>query len=117
MTRFFIPELDLDHDAEIAYRALRDSAEARTGAVSQDRRIFGIMCRRNGTDCTINVGDPDGDGGATILAILEVSGGLFTIHRASTVDADDAPVVLPRHSVYSVIEFARPPARQTTRRP
>lgn len=107
MTAFFIPSIEPgDPTSERVYQQLRLSAEADTECTAHQRRIFQIMCRRNGVDQTVRVGDPDGSDGDVVLAILELGRELFTIHSADPENAAGAaPVTLSRRAVYSVIEF------------
>jgi hypothetical protein len=104
MARFFVPPLAAG-DAEHAYQALREHAEACTGIRSRDRRIHEIECRHRGTDCRLRVGESDAGTGKIVGAILQLGRDTYTIHHVHS-DRDGAPpTVLRRTDVYSVIEF------------
>jgi hypothetical protein len=107
MARFFIPSLsDGAPAAERAYRDLRDQAEAHTGALSRERRIEGLLCRRSGRDCQLRVGELDAGNGQTIAAIIQVGRDAFTVHHLATDPARPVdPVVLHNSDIYSVTEF------------
>ena len=107
MARFFVPPLSCGASStEQAYRALRDHAEARTGAISRERRIEGLLCRRSGRDCQLRVGEPDVGNGQTVAAIIQVGRDAYTVHHIAT-DATQTrdPVVLHKADIYSVTEF------------
>jgi hypothetical protein len=107
MAQFFIPPLpDGAPTAERAYRELRDQAEACTGAVSRERRIEGVLCRRSGRDCQLRVGDLDAGNGQTVAAIIQVGRESFTVHHLA-IDAAQPPepVVLHNSEIYSVTDF------------
>ena len=107
MARFFLPPLpDGAPSAELAYRELRDQAEARTGAVSRERRIEGLLCRRGGHDCQLRVGELDAGTGQTVAAIIQVGRDAFTVHHlASDSTRPPDPLVLHQSDIYSVTEF------------
>lgn len=107
MSAFFIPEEHGGTPAtERAYRELRDHAEAHTGAVSRDRRIEGLMCRRSGRDCTLRVGELDDGNGRTVAAIIQVGRSSFTVHHLGVESRTaPAPVVLSQSDVYAVTDF------------
>jgi hypothetical protein len=107
VTAFFLPDHEPDAPAtERAYQAIRARAEAETGCIAQERRILGLDCRRHGADCTVRVGDRDEIDGETVIAIVQLSGGGYTIHLAPSDAGPQAAEVLPRSSVYAVTEFA-----------
>lgn len=106
MTAFFLPDHEPDAPAtERAYQAIRARAEAETGCVAQERRILGLDCRRHGVDCTVRVGERDAFDGHTVIAIVQLSGGGYTIHRAPPDAGPPDTEVLTRSAVYSVTEF------------
>ena len=85
---------------------LRDHAEARTGAISRDRRIEGLMCRRSGRDCVLRVGELDDGNGRTVVAIIQVGRGTFTVHHLQAEPGAAAePLVLTQSDVYAVTDF------------
>jgi hypothetical protein len=104
MTRFFVPPLAQD-DAERAYRALREHAEACTGVSSRDRRIHEIECRHQGVDRRLRVGESDARNGKVVEAILQLGRDMYTVHHVETDQARVAPIVLQRTDVYSVTDF------------
>jgi hypothetical protein len=104
MTRFFVPPLAQD-DAERAYRALREQAEACTGVSSRERRIQEIECRHRGVDCLLRVGESDAGNGKIVEAILQLGRDTYTIHHAQPDGDRVAPTVLQRTDVYSVTDF------------
>jgi hypothetical protein len=104
MTRFFVPPLAQD-DAEHAYRALRDHAEACTGVSSRDRRIQEIECRHRGVDRRLRVGESDAGNGKVVEAILQLGRDMYTVHHVETDPVRAAPIVLQRTDVYSVTDF------------
>jgi hypothetical protein len=107
VTAFFLPDHEPDTPAtERAYQAIRARAEAETGCIAQERRILGLDCRRHGADCTVRVGDRDALAGHTVIAIVQLSGGGYTIHRAPPDAGAQDTEVLPRSAVYAVTEFA-----------
>jgi hypothetical protein len=107
MARFFIPPLpDGAPGAERAYRELRDQAEASIGALSRERRIEGLLCRRSGHDCQLRVGEPDAGNGQTVAAIIQVGRDSYTVHHlAADASRPPEPVVLHSCDIYSVTEF------------
>jgi hypothetical protein len=107
MARFFIPPLpDGAPAAERAYRELRDQAEAHTGAISRERRIEGLLCRRSGRDCQLRVGELDAGNGQTVTAIIQVGRDAYTVHHLATDPTRlPDPVVLHSSDIYSVTEF------------
>jgi hypothetical protein len=107
MARFFVPPLpDGAASAEEAYRELRDQAEARTGAVSRERRIEGVMCRSRGRDCELHVGELDAGNGQTVAAIIQVGRDSYTVHHlAASASPPTEPVLLHSCDIYSVTEF------------
>jgi hypothetical protein len=107
MARFFIPPLPGGAPAaERAYRELRDQAEARTGAVSRERRIEGLLCRRSGRDCQLRVGELDTGNGQTVAAIIQVGRDAYTVHHlAADPMRPPDPVLLRSSDIYSVTEF------------
>jgi hypothetical protein len=104
MTRFFVPPLAQD-DAERAYRALRELAEACTGVSSRERRIQEIECRHRGVDCHLRVGESDAGNGKIVEAILQLGRDTYTIHHVQPDGDRVAPTVLQRTDVYSVTDF------------
>jgi hypothetical protein len=104
MGRFFVPPLAED-DAERAYRALREQAEACTGVSSRDRRIQEIECRQRGVDCRLRVGESDAGNGKIVEAILQLGRDIYTIHHAQSDREPTGPTVLQRTDVYSVTDF------------
>jgi hypothetical protein len=104
MTRFFVPPLAQD-DAEGAYQALREQAEACTGASSRDRRIQEIQCRHRGVDRRLRVGESDAGNGKVVEAILQLGRDIYTIHHVQSGGHRAAPTVLQRTDVYSVTDF------------
>jgi hypothetical protein len=107
MARFFIPPLqDGAAAAERTYRELRDEAEACTGAVSRERRIEGVLCRRSGRDCELRVGELDTGNGRTVAAIIQLGRGTYTVHHiAADRHQPPEPLVLHQSDVYTVTEF------------
>ncbi len=107
MGTFFIPQEEGGVPAiERAYRELRDHAEAHTGAVSRDRRIEGLICRRSGRDCVLRVGELDDGNGRTVVAIIQVGRSTFTVyHLGADATRAPAPVVLSQSDVYDVTDF------------
>jgi hypothetical protein len=107
MGRFFVPSLvDGVQGAEQSYREMRDQAEVCIGAVSRDRRIEGLECRRSGHDCLLRVGELDAGNGRTVAAIIQVGRGTFTVHHLHSDPGEvDEPVVLQQSEVYSVTDF------------
>jgi len=104
MTRSFVPP-PRQSDAERAYQALRQQAEACTGVSSRDRRIEEIECRHRGVDRCLRVGESDGGNGKIVEAIFQLGRDVYTVHHAQS-DADrSAPTVLRRTDVYSVTDF------------
>ena len=107
MGRFFIPSLAGGvQGSEQSYREMRDRAEVCIGAVSRDRRIEGLECRRSGHDCLLRVGELDAGNGRTVAAIIQVGRGTYTVHHlGSDLGEADEPVVLQQSEVYSVTDF------------
>lgn len=91
-------------DADHLHEALREQAEACTGAVLRERRILEIECRYLGIDRRVRVGEPDAANGTIVEAIFQLGRDTFTIHHSSH-GALAAPVVLRQRDVYSVTEF------------
>lgn len=108
MAQFFIAPLPEGAPAaERTYRKLRDQAEACTGAVSRERRIESVLCRRSGHDCLLRVGEPDAGNGRTVAAIIQLGRETYTIHHlAADPGQPSDPVVLHRSEVYAVTDFA-----------
>jgi hypothetical protein len=104
MTGFFLPPR-AQHDPESAYQALREQAEACTGASSRDRRIQQIECRHRGVDRRLRVGESDAGNGKIVEAILQLGRNTYTIHHVATGLDHAAPTVLQRTEVYSVTDF------------
>src|SRR5438874_1512746 len=104
MTQFFVPALAQD-DAERAYQALREQAEACTGVSSRDRRIQEIECRRQGVDRRLRVGEADAGNGKIVEAILQLGRDIYTIHHVESDRGHAAPTVLQRTDVYCVTDF------------
>lgn len=107
MARFFLPPLpDGAPSAETAYRDLRDQAEARTGEVSRERRIEGLLCRRSGRDCQLLVGELDADNGRIVTAIIQAGRDAYTVHhQAPDAGGTSEVMVLRGCDVYAVTEF------------
>jgi hypothetical protein len=107
MGRFFIPPITDDGPAaERTYRELRDRAEACTGAISRERRIEGVLCRRSGRDCQLRVGELDTGNGQTVAAIIQLGRDTYTVHHlAADTSRPPDPLVLRQSDVYSVTEF------------
>jgi|GEM_PF-3828101 len=107
MGRFFLPPLPArSAEAEDAYRDLRAKAEACTGAVSRERRIELVECRRSGRDCLLQVGEPDTSDGRTVAAIIQVGRNTYTVHHVEATSRESQdPVVLQQCEVYSVTDF------------
>src|SRR5438309_8099199 len=104
MTRFFVPPL-AQADAERAYQALREHAEACTGVSSRDRRIQEIECRHRGVDRRLRVGESDAGNGKVVEAIFQLGRDMYTVHHVETDRVRAAPIVLQRTDVYSVTDF------------
>jgi hypothetical protein len=104
MTQFFVPPLAQD-DAERAYRAVREHAEACTGVSSRDRRIHEIECRHQGVDRRLRVGESDAGNGKIVEAILQLGRDMYTVHHVESDRGRAAPTVLQRTDVYSVTDF------------
>jgi hypothetical protein len=107
MSAFFLPPSPHGAaGAEAEYTRLREQAEAFTGAVSRDRRIREIECRRQGLDCRLQVGEEDTLDGRTVAAILQLGRDTYTVHHVPAVPGNPAtPVVLQRTEVYCVADF------------
>ncbi len=107
MAHFFLPPLqDGAAAAERTYRELRDEAEACTGAVSRERRIEGVLCRRSGRDCELRVGELDAGNGRTVAAIIQLGRGTYTVHHiAADYRQPPEPLVLQQSDVYTVTDF------------
>jgi hypothetical protein len=107
MAPFFLPPLPVrSAEAEAAYRGLRAKAEACTGAVSRERRIELVECRRSGRDCLLQVGEPDASDGRTVAAIIQVGRGTYTVHHVGATSGESQePVVLHQSDVYSITDF------------
>jgi hypothetical protein len=107
MGSFFVPPLlDGDPAAEQAYRELRDQAEVCTGAVSRERRIESVLCRRSGRDCLLRVGQLDTGNDQTVTAIIQLGRDTYTVHHLG-VDPSQPPdpFVLHQSKVYSITDF------------
>ncbi len=110
MARFFVPPLqDGAAAAERTYRELRDEAEACIGAISRERRIEGVLCRRSGRDCELRVGELDTGNGQTVAAIIQFGRGTYTVHHITAAHHEPhtppEPLVLHQSDVYTVTEF------------
>ena len=107
MGRFFVPPiLQGGPAAERTYRKLRDQAEAATGAISRERRIEGVQCRRSGRDCLLRVGELDAGNGQTVTAIIQTGRDTYTVHHlGSDPSKDPDPIVLRQSDIYSVTDF------------
>lgn len=107
MARFFIPSQgDGGPAAERTYRDLRDQAEEHTGAVSRERRIEGVLCRRSGRDCQLRVGELDAGSGQTVAAIIQLGRDTYTVHHEGLDPSEPpTPLVLHRSDVYTVTDF------------
>lgn len=107
MAQFFIPPLpDGDPAAERTYRELRDQAEACTGAISRERRIESVLCRRSGCDCLLRVGELDKGNSQTVVAIIQLGRETYTVHHLGTDPSQPPdPFVLHQSKVYSVTDF------------
>jgi hypothetical protein len=104
MTRFFVPPLAGD-DAEHAYQALREEAEACTGVSASGRRIQEIECRHRGVDRRLRVGESDAGNGKIVEAILQLGHDTYTIHHVQSDRGRADPTVLQRTDVYAVTDF------------
>lgn len=104
MSRFFVPPL-AQSQAERAYQALREQAEACTGVSSRDRRIEEIECRHLGVDRRLRVGESDAGNGKTVEAIFQLGRDIYTVHHAQSGSDRSAPTVLQRTDVYYVTDF------------
>jgi hypothetical protein len=104
MARFFVPPLAQD-DAERAYRALRQQAEACTGVSSRDRRIQEIECRHLGVDRRLRVGESDAVNGKVVEAIVQLGRDVYTVHHVQSDGDRLGPTILQRTDVYSVTDF------------
>ncbi len=107
MARFFIPPLaDGGPAAERTYRELRDQAELHTGAISRERRIEGLLCRRSGRDCLLRVGEHDAGNGQMVTAIIQLGRDTYTVHHLG---ADPGrppdPIVLRQSDIYTITDF------------
>jgi hypothetical protein len=107
MAQFFLPPLTRAGPvAERAYHELREQAEACTGAVSRERRIERVQCRRSGRDCLLRVGELDVGNGRTVAAIIQLGRGTYTVHHVGASLGDSRePTVLRQADVYSVTDF------------
>jgi hypothetical protein len=85
--------------------ALREQAEACTGAIVRERRIQEIQCRYEGADRRIRVGDPGARSGTVVEAIFQLGRDTFTIHHSQSRELLATPVVLRQRDVYSVTDF------------
>jgi hypothetical protein len=117
MAAFFVPPHPGGAPAtEPTYRRLRDEAEARTGVVSRERRIEAVLCRRSGRDCQLRVGELDTANGQTVMAIIQLGRGTYTVHHLGLGSAAPPdPLVLQRSEVYTVTEFHQPSASALAR--
>lgn len=95
-----------DNEAERAYQALREQAEACTGVSSRDRRIEEIECRHLGVDRCLRVGESDAGNGKTVEAIFQLGRDVYTVHHVQSGPDRSAPTVLQRTDVYSATDFA-----------
>lgn len=107
MSRFFVPSNpDGATSAERTYRQLRDQAEASTGAISRERRIESVHCRRSGRDCLLRVGELDASNGRTVAAIIQVGRDTYTVHHLATdLSRPLDPLVLRQSHVYTITDF------------
>jgi hypothetical protein len=92
--------------AERAYQALREQAEACTGVSSRERRIEEIECRQMGVDRRLRVGEIDAGNGKTVEAIFQLGRDVYTVHHTPSGPGHSAPTVLRRTDVYLVTDFA-----------
>lgn len=107
MSRFFVPpDPEGGPAAERSYRKLRNQAEVATGAISRERRIERVLCRRSGRDCLLRVGELDTDNDQTITAIIQVGRDTYTVHHLPThAGRPSHPLVLRQSDVYTVTDF------------
>jgi len=107
LTAFFIPGMNGDGAAvERFYTDLREAAEAGLGSVAHKRRIFRVACRRQGVDCTIEVGDPQAIPGRIVVAIFQLGRGAYTIHCRDPDDQSNLSTIeISRRTVYDVTDF------------
>jgi hypothetical protein len=107
LTAFFIPGMEADvAGSERFYADLRETAEAGAGTVAHKRRILSIACRRQGADCTIEVGDAEPVDGRVVVAIFQLGRDGFTIHcRDSDESSGLRTIEISRRTVYAVKEF------------
>jgi len=107
LTAFFIPGMNGDGlAAERFYSDLREAAEAGAGTVAHKRRIFRVACRRQGADCTIEVGDPQAIAGRIVVAIFQLGRDVYTIHCRDVDDPSNLSTIeISRRTVYAVTDF------------
>lgn len=105
MSRFFVPAVaGSGPAAERAYLELRHQAESCTGAISRERRIEGVLCRRGGRDFMLRVGELDAGNGQTVAAIFQLGRDTYTVHHLGSSESAE-PLVLHQSAVYSVTDF------------
>jgi len=107
LTAFFVPGMNGDGvAAERFYTDLREAAEAAAGTVANKRRIFRVACRRQGADCTIEVGDPQSIPGRIVVAIFQLGRDAYTIHTRDLEDPSSLSTIeISRRTIYSVTDF------------
>jgi hypothetical protein len=105
VTTFFVAGIPSSEggQAEDAYRELRKHSQLLVGAPARARRIFKLNCRREGSDCEIEVGRPLPPESDVVTAIFDH--GREEAYVVHTLPAASAPVRIGR-PVYSVTEFS-----------
>ena len=106
MTAFFVPDVPSGTTAEGEYARILREAEADSGQVAREVRIFKLSFRLRGTDYEAEVGRPDPIEGRTVLAILDLGRDApYLIHCRP--NGGLAQQVVVRKPVYSVTEFSK----------
>lgn len=105
MTSFFVAGIapSQSGEAEGAYSELREHSQLLVGAPARARRIFKLNCRREGSDCEIEVGRPLAPESDVVTAIFDH--GREEAYVVHTLPEASAPVRIGR-PVYSVTEFS-----------
>ena len=98
MTAFFVPGEIPGVPTQRAYDELRGYAEACSGRCARRDMIFALSHRHGGADTETRVGEPDPDGGRTVLAI-------FAGHDGYTVVWQGGHTSVGRKETYEAIPF------------
>jgi hypothetical protein len=106
---FFIPDAQDAAEAEKAYAGIKIFAEEQLGWKINDRRIFSLRYRHEGSDYAVQVGLFDDRIQGKVVAILQTEHGVCLVCSEKRGYRSGAPMLVGTAEVYELVLFVASP--------